>query len=232
MTDAVRTCSACGAAAPDDARFCPSCGRPLTGDVDTVAHIPPPPKLFGVVSPAAAFVLGCVLLLGGFAALVTGSPILAILLLAAAGAAFVLFYGAAERDSAGALARGALTARDRVRGWATFTTSSAGAWTKAGRDVVGLRRELRALRRDRDQVQHALGEAAFKEDEDHVASLRARMREIDEEIAERERKRAEALAHARSRVEDERVAVHPTEVLTPDEAAERERNSKGTDGDA
>jgi zinc ribbon protein len=217
VTDAVRTCPACGSAAPDSARFCPSCGRPLTGDADTVADVPPPPKLFGVISPAAAFVLGCVLLFGGIAALFTGSPILAILLLAASGAAFVLFYGAAERDSAGALARGALTARSRVRGWATFTTSSAGAWTRAGRAVLGLRRELRALRRDRDQVQHALGDAAFRQDESQVASLRARMMEIDAEIAERERKRTEAVTHARSRVEDERVAVHQTEVLPPDE---------------
>jgi zinc ribbon protein len=222
VKDTVRTCPVCGAGIPKSANFCPSCGRPLTGDVDPVSYDKvsdpgPPPKLFGVVSPAAAFVLGCVLLLGALAALVSESPILAIVLFAASGAAFVLFYGAAERDSAGALAHGALTARDRVRGWARFTTSSAGAWTKAGRAIVRLRRELRALRRDRDQVQRALGEAAFKEDEEQIASLRARMREIDQEIAAREQKSMEAVAHARTRVEDERVAVHPTEVLTPDD---------------
>jgi len=219
------TCPACGSRVPPQANFCPSCGQRLSED-EAAAYTHSPPRLFGVASPGALFVLGCALLLGALVALVAGGLVLGIVLLAASGALFVLFYGAAERDPDSAVSRGVLTAKERLRGWTSFTTGSASAWTKAGRDLVQLRRELRALRRERAQVRVDLGDAAYREDEAALTSLRARMRELDDAIAEREKAKAEALTHARRRVEDERVAVHQTEVIPPEEAEETRESTE------
>ncbi len=212
---ALTTCLACGSTNPPDASFCAACGRKLSEDDVTVAYSVAPPRLFGVLSPVAAFVLGCVLLLGAVVALVAASTIIGIVLLAAAIAAFVLFYGAAERDPASSVARGAVTASARVRGWTSLTAGSTKAWTRTGRDLIRLRGELRALRHDRERTQAALGDAAYREDEAAVSSLRERMHELDAEIAAREQARTASLARARNRVADERLAARRTQVLSP-----------------
>lgn len=203
-----------------DSRFCPSCGQPLEGERDEggIAYVQTPARLFGVLSPLSAFVLACVLLGGALVALVSGSPVLGILLLASAAAVLVLFYGAAKHDPDGPLARRTLDVVSRVRDWTRFARGSADAWSRAGRRVVGLRRELRALRRERREVQFTLGEAAYHQDEARVASLRARLSEIDDAIGARERERTETFVKARTRVEDERLAVRETQLLPPDDA--------------
>jgi uncharacterized protein YhaN len=176
------------------------------------------PRLFGVLTPTPTFVLALVLLAGAVIAFLAESWILAVMLLAFSAAVFVLFYGAAERDPTTRISRAVLGAVDRVSGWARFLTGSAGAWTAAGRRLYDVRRELGPLRRERRQVQLALGDAAYRQDDASVASLRARMAEIDAAIANRERQRDEALAAARRRTEDERMEVRHTELKPPDEA--------------
>lgn len=222
MTESVRTCPVCSLAAAQDARFCSNCGNPLDGEATpaSISYSAPSPKLFGVLAPAPTFVLAAVLFAGGLLALVLQSWVLAVLLLAFSAALFVLFYGAAERDPSSGISRAALGAVARVSGWGRFLTGSAGAWSGAGRRLYDLRRELAPLRRERREVQFALGDAAYRQDEGTVASLRARMAEIDDAIAERERERAETLAKARKRVEDERLEVRETQFLPPDDAPE------------
>lgn len=216
MTEAL-TCLACGSTNPPGANFCAACGRKVFEAEDgvTVAYPVSSPRLFGVLSPVAAFVLGCVLLIGAVVALVAASVVVGIALLAAAIAALVLFYGAAERDPSSSVARGAVTASARVRGWTSLTAGSTRAWTKTGRDLLRLRRELRALRHDRERTQAALGGAAYREDEAAVSSLRGRMRDLDADIAAREQARTASLARARDRVADERLAASRTQVLSP-----------------
>jgi hypothetical protein len=215
VTGNARSCPVCAGAVPEDANYCPSCGLELI-EGEAASYARPSPKLFGVVSPTAAFVLACLLLLGAIAAAVAGSIVFTILLLAAAGAVFVLFYGAAERDPSGRVASAALSGNQRVRGWTTWTGSWARAWSGAGRDVVRLRREVRALHGERERLRPVLGDAAYRDDEDALSILRARMHEIDDAVAARERERVEAVARARARVDDARVAVQPTEVLAPE----------------
>ncbi|MBA2643603.1 MAG: hypothetical protein H0U82_11865 [Actinobacteria bacterium] len=211
MNDAL-TCLACGSTNPPGASFCAACGRKLS-EAEAVAYTVSQPRLFGVLSPVAAFVLGCLLLLGAVVALVAASMVVGIVLLAATMATFVLFYGAAERDPSSSVARGAVTASARMRGWTSLTAGSTKAWTRTGRDLLRLRGELRALRDHREQA--ALGDAAYREDEAAVNSLRERMRELDAEIAAREQARTASLARARNRVADERLAARRTQVLSP-----------------
>jgi len=222
VTGNARSCPVCAGAVPEDANYCPACGLELIEGEDA-SYTKVAPKLFGVVSPTAAFVLACLLLLGALAAAIAGSIVFTILLVAAAGAVFVLFYGAAERDPSGPVARAALAGNQHIRGWTSSTGSWARAWSDAGRDVVRLRRELRALHGERQRLRPVLGDAAYRDDEEALSILRTRMHEIDDAVAARERERVEAVARARQHVDDARVAVRPTEVIAPGEnGSERE----------
>ncbi|MGH3132227.1 MAG: zinc ribbon domain-containing protein [Gaiellaceae bacterium] len=217
MREGVRTCPACRLAVADEARFCPSCGSRLDGEAGGIPATRSERRVFGVPSPVPLLVLACVVLAGSLASLIARGWILGFVLLAFAAALFVLFYGAAERDPSTPAARAALGAVGRVTSSARLARESAGAWGGAGRRLFELRRELRPLREERHQVLLALGDAAYREDEATVASLRARIAEIDDAIAERERNQADALAAARARVEDERVATRETQHLPPDD---------------
>ena len=220
MTESVRTCPACRLAVAVDARFCPNCGTRVDGEVadSPISYSQPETRLFGVLAPLPTFVLGCVLLAGALAGLVAQSWVLGVMLLAFAAAVFVLFYGAAERDPRSGVSRFALGTVGRISSWTRFAQGSAGAWSNAGRRVIGLRREIGPLRKERREIQFALGDAAYRQDEATVASLRARIAEIDDAIAEKDHEREEALARARNRIEDERLAVRETQYLPPDDA--------------
>lgn len=221
MTEPVRTCPVCQLVAQSDARFCSNCGAPLADDATraSVAYSQPTARLFGVLAPVPTFVLATLMLVGSIVALGAASWILAVLLLAFAAALYLLFYGAAERDPSSAIARAALGTVARISGWTRFVGGSAEAWSGAGRRLYDIRRELGPLRRERREAQLALGEAAYRQDEATVAALRARMAEIDDAIAAREREREEALAKARRRVEDERMEARHTQLLPPDDAS-------------
>jgi hypothetical protein len=219
------TCPTCNQPVVPGSRFCQSCGARLdTGpDVDepgAISYSQPEPRLFGVLLPTPTFVLACVVLLGSIIAFATGSVVLGVMLLAFAAALFVLFYGAAEKNPDGRVARGAVDGVERAGGWLRFGRESATAWSGAGRRVVQIKRDLRRLRGERRDVQLALGEAAYAQDETGVASLRARMAQIDDEVAELERESADVVARARTRVDDERLTVTPTQHLPPEGPAE------------
>ena len=210
MSSVPRVCSACGAASAWDARFCQQCGRSLSENAT-------PPRYYGVLSPGPAFALGAVLLAFCLIALVAGSVVAAILLLAFAATAFVLFYGAARRNPGDPVARRFFATVHHLRGWATFTRASISAWVRALRDVVRLRRESRSLRREREPTLRSLGDAAYREDEPLVKALRDRVREIDDELARRDEARAEALAAARRHVDEEREAARSTQAFSVDD---------------
>lgn len=216
------TCPACGSPTTAEARFCPSCGARLEADETVIAYAAPERRTFGVVPPVAALAVAAIFLVAGLAALATGSWILGVSLLVLAAVLFVVFDEAARRAPETAVTRAVLASEDRVRDGVRLAVQSARAWTRAGSRVLRLRRRARALRRDRRERVLALGEAAVREDEDAVAALRARVRELDERIADAEREEAETLARARGRVAAEKLAVQPTSVIPPgvEEAAD------------
>lgn len=219
MSETDSTCPACDQPVAPAARFCPNCGARLDAAHDepgSISYSQPEPRLFGVLLPTPTFVLACVVLLGSIISFATGSIILGVMLLAFSAALFVLFYGAAERNPDGRIARGAVDGVERVTGWLRFGRESATAWSGAGRRVVQIKREVRKLRGERREAQLALGEAAYTEDEEGISTLRARMAQIDDEIADRERESADVVARARSRVDDERLTVTPTQNLPPE----------------
>jgi hypothetical protein len=219
VAETVRTCPVCQLVAAPDARFCSNCGNALDGDAgSSISYSQRTERLFGVLAPVPTFVLASILLGGAIVALATESWVLGVILLAVSAALYVLFYGAAERDPSSGIARAALGAVAQVGGWTRFVGGSAGAWSGAGRRLYDLRREVAPLRRERREAQLALGEAAYRQDELTVASLRARMAEIDDAIASREREREETLENVRRRIEDERMEMRHTQLTPPDDA--------------
>jgi len=205
-----RVCSACGAASAWDAKFCQECGRRLA---DQSA------RYYGALSPGPAFALSCALLVAAVVALVAGSVIAAIGLLAFGVAAFVFFYDAARRNPADPVARRVFSSAHHLRGWAGLVRTSTSAWAHALRDVIRLRRESRSLRRQREPTLRSLGDAAYREDEPAATELRERLRQIDEELAKRAADQAQALAAARKQIDEEHEAARPTQSLSVDDIA-------------
>lgn len=214
MSSVPRVCSACGSASAWDARFCQHCGRSFDESS---------PRYYGALSPGPAFVLGCVLPAATLVALIVGSVIAAVVLLAASAMSFAFLYDAARRRPEDPVARRILSSGTHLRGWATFVRTSSSAWARAIRDVVRLRRESRSLRREREPTLRWLGDAAYRDDEPAATELRERLRQIDEELARRAADQARALAAARQHVDEEHEVARATQSLSLDDIdAERE----------
>jgi hypothetical protein len=221
-------CPSCGAPVDAEARFCSSCGTRLDAGETQAVPLPPTeqgpvpmrhvqvePRLFGVVPAGLTLVLGGVLALAGIILLATGGVLSGLLVLVIAALLLTLFFGAAQHAPTSPLATKALSAVDYVKSWLGFLGGSASAWSAAGREVLRLRREIRSLRPERDDVQFALGGAAYRENEAEAASLRAHLRDLDRAIAERESACERALARARKVSRRERLAVQATERIEP-----------------
>ena len=245
MSEKTLECPSCGASAPAEARFCSSCGSRLDGGDTQAVPLPPSepgpvpvnvvhaePRLFGVVPPLFAFGLACVLITLAIVAFALGSWILGLALVIVAVVLFVLFVGAARHAPTSPVAQATLTVGERISSWFGFFTGSASAWSTAGREVLRLRGELRALRPEREEVQYALGGAAYRERDSEVASLRARLHDLDREIAERETASEAALEQARRRSRRERMAVRPTEQMAVDEIESSPEAAEAREGDA
>jgi hypothetical protein len=228
-------CPSCDAPVDAAARFCSSCGARLdAGETQAVAlpptepgpvpmrHVQVAPRLFGVVPAGLTLVVGGVLALVGLILLATGGVVAGLLVLVIAALLLTLFFGAAQHAPASPLATKALSAVDYVKSWLGFLGGSASAWSSAGREVLRLRAEIRSLRPERDDVQFALGGAAYRENEAEEASLRAHLRDLDRGIAERERACERALSRARKASRRERLAVQATERIETGRATERD----------
>jgi len=212
MSSVPRVCSACGAASTWEARYCQQCGRPLGESV---------PRYYGVLSPGPAFVLCCTLLVAAVSVLIAGGTIVALVLVAVAIAAFVFFYEAARRYPEDRVARAVVSSGRNLRGWARFALASVVAWARAARDVVRLRQESRALRRQREPILRSIGAALYEDDEPLVQTLLGRIREIDGELAKHEEARVQVVAAARRHVDEERGSARSTRQFSVEEIARR-----------
>ena len=175
------------------------------------------PRLFGVVPPLATLGLGLVALVLGAVALATSHWLLGLVLMALAVALNALFLETARRfrphDPA---SRATVGLSERARDWSGFAAGSAGAWSRAGRELLAARRELRGIGRELVRTQLELGGAAYRGDADETERLRERMRQLEERARERGLRTHRAVDEARQRVDEERLAIQPTEVVRLD----------------
>jgi hypothetical protein len=168
------------------------------------------PRIFGVVPPALALVLGLGALVVGIVLLASGAVLATIIWLAAGLALIALAIDASRRWPASMLPRLAVKAADGAGRHIGLARVTAGAWGEASRRIVSLRHELRSLRSEREERLSELGEASYRGDQGEVRRLRNRIASIDERLDTHERELDQAPAGARRRVQEERVAVKPT----------------------
>jgi hypothetical protein len=216
----VDTCSHCGGPLPENATFCPSCGRRT--DAPAVERDVPidvqhaEPRYFGLGTPVFVFSASVGLLLVGIVLVATGLAVpgaIAILL----GLCLVpAFLAGARRWPDSALSRFGVSAADRVRDEAGVAVESISTWSRAGRDVARLRKEQFQLRRERDAKVRQLGPAFYAED-GRADELKAEAKELDERIAANERELQRTIAGARRHTRKERAAVVATEIRSPEE---------------
>jgi hypothetical protein len=199
-------CLRCGYRLPAEARYCPSCGDRVGAEPASLTIEQVEPRLFGVVPPLTTLGLALAALAAGVAALATGHWLLGGVVTLVALALLALGLEATRK-----VKRNRVLAR--LREWTGFAAGSAGAWSRAGRELLAARRELAALAAERERAQLELGDAAFREDGAEVARLRARIHELDERMRERAALTHRAVDEARRRVHDERAAIQPTEVV-------------------
>jgi hypothetical protein len=170
------------------------------------------PRLFGVVPQLAAFLLGLTILVIALVAFALGHPVLGAVLLVPAVGLLVLSVEAARRFGRNDHAsRAAL----RVREWSRFALASTAARSRASRDLLTARSELARLRAEYRQAQLELGGAAYREDAAETERLRARMHELDERARALERGTHRAVGEAEQRIDEERLAIQPTEIVPP-----------------
>ena len=170
------------------------------------------PRLFGVVPTVAAFLLGLTILVVAVVAFALGHPVLGAVLLVPAMGLLALSvearrrFGRNDRASRAAL---------RVREWSRFALASTTARSRASRDLLAARSELARLRAEFRWAQLDLGGAAYREDAAETERLRRRMRELEERARTIERGTHRAVGEAEQQIDEERLAIQPTEIVPP-----------------
>ena len=203
-----RTCPTCGARS-EDAAFCAMCGTRLSsGDA-------PPTRVYGrmpsfeVSRAEVVTALVIFLLLAAVLVLASGRTLGVVVALLASVAAIVV-----GRRRPADVARGrrvVLDLRDRGR----FAVGYLVAWSRAGRHLISLRRQLRRLAKTRRGRVYALGEAVVRGDGEETESLSAAVAELDQQRIHMHEEIARTVEHARRQQVEARLRSQPTELIEP-----------------
>lgn len=213
------TCSHCGGALPEDASFCPSCGRRTNAQATREVPIDvqhAQPRYFGVAPPIFVLSAALALLVLGIVLLVTGAFAVGVIAIVVALCLLPAFLAGARRWPDTPVAQVGISAADRIKDEAGVAAESITTWGRASREVARLRKEQFRLRRERDTKIRELG-VAYYGDEPRAEELKAEAKELDRRIEECERSLQRTIAGARRRVRKGRAAVVSTEVIEPEE---------------
>ena len=173
-------------------------------------------RWFGLEPPVLVLAVMAVLLLLGIVLLASGN-LAGVVAIVLAACLLPSFLAGARRWPEAPFARVGVSTAERVRDEADVAVASISTWSRAGRDVVRLRREQFQLRRDRDAKIRELGTSVYEED-GRADELKAQAKELDERIASSERELQKAVAGAKRHVRKERASVVGTEILTPEQS--------------
>ena len=176
------------------------------------------PRWFGLGPPVFVFGVAVALVALGIVLFAMGSVVLAVVALLLAVALVPSFLAGARRWPETRLARTSVSAADRARDEAGVAAGTVTAWSRAGLDVVRIRREQFGLRRERDARIRELGASVYAED-GRSDELKAAAAALDDRIEQNERELARAIAGARRSVRRDRAAVATTEIVEPEDSA-------------
>ncbi|MGZ8782194.1 MAG: zinc ribbon domain-containing protein [Gaiellaceae bacterium] len=210
-------CSHCGGPLPDDATFCPSCGRRADAPRAFARDVPidvqnAEPRYFGLGPPVFVFAVAVGLLVLGVVLLLAGSFVVGVIAIVIAVAMLPVFLAGARRWPDTPLARAGVSTAERVRDEAGVAAESLSTLSRAGRDVARIRKEQFQLRRERDAKIRELGPSYYSDD-GRAEELKSEARELDARIATNERTLQRTVAGARRRVRKGRATVTSTEII-------------------
>jgi hypothetical protein len=216
----VDSCSHCGGDLPESATFCPSCGRrtdlaapePREEPID-VQHAQP--RYFGLGPPVFIFGVAVVLLILGIVLVVLDALVPGVIAIVLAVCLLPSFLSGARRWPETTLARAGVSTADRVRDEADAAAGSISTWSKAGRDVIRLRKEQFRLRREREAKIRELGVSVYAED-GRADELKAAAKELEAQRERNELTLRRTIASARRSTRKGRAAVVSTEIVEPE----------------
>jgi hypothetical protein len=216
----VETCSHCGGDLPENATFCPSCGRRTDLPAPEAREEPidvqhAQPRYFWLASPVFVFGVLLLLVVLGIVLVVLGMLVAGVISIVLGVCLLPTFLAGARRWPDTPLARAGVSTADRVRDEADVAAESISTWSKAGRDVVRLRKEQFQLRRERDAKVRELG-VSFYEEDGRADELKAAAKDLDERRSRNERELRRTIGSARRRTRKRRAAVVSTEIIQPE----------------
>jgi len=221
-------CANCGSRLTKKARFCPECGAAVASGNTVVQEVPatetgPTPveehvsqrQLFGVPPSSVLLVLAIVGLIVAIVLFATGYWPWALIAL---GVALFLFTGFASQtrrlpDDAGTPGRVSMSALMGVRTRAGAAKETIAAHGGARIELVKLRRQVSELAKERAARARELGEAVYAEDDSAAEDSKARIKDIDDEIAAKEGQMAQVTLDAMNRIDRAKMQVQGTQVL-------------------
>jgi hypothetical protein len=183
------SCPRCGTEAAEEGRFCANCGFVLeVRSGDTAIEQLPPDETGRVPISVVRAEPGLV------RALTTAVKTI--------------------RESA--LGREAARAADRALAGVDVALASLSARSRAGREVLGVRRRLRESMQRREVLVHDLGDAVYRGDQEATERLKAEIGTVDESIEEARRNMESILERAEASVRKTQLEVQPTQIQPPE----------------
>jgi hypothetical protein len=222
------SCARCGAALPQDAKFCAECGLKVGDDPTTVQAVPPHettsapvafdvarPRYFGLTPPMLLFALATATLAIAIALAVLEHWVWAIVVAVVSLALLGLFVGVARRKPDTAFARGSARAVDRLRQRTGWVFESVAIRSGAGRDVARLRHELLEDAAERERLLRDLGAAVYEDDGVAREGVSERIGILDDEARRKEDEMQAIVRQAQQRIQRGRLRVQPTLIEPP-----------------
>jgi len=216
---------------PANAKFCSECGAAVAAGDTVVAEVPPPEpapapvepqvaerRFFGVPPSSVLFlliVLGVVVAIGLLAA---GAWPWALIVLGLTGFVGAALVTQARRlpGETGSATKASLKGLDSARARGHALVETVAAHGNARMELARLRRETSPLVVERRERVRELGAAAYAEDDAAVNDLKARIKQIDDEVQAKEAEMAKVTLDAQERIRTAKLEVQPTRVETPE----------------
>jgi hypothetical protein len=218
-------CPACGAEAPERARFCPSCGAGLDGDADSTVreHVPlhetpatyrqSEPHWFGVAPPQLLLGVSVVVLVFALVLFVTGQWPFGLILLGVGALLLAAFIEATRRRPDRAFSGRSLQARERAQ-------SALETWrarSVAAAEAKQVRYSLALIESERQGLLRDLGAAVHGGNDGAEAVIRARLEDLRAQEVQLHEQYDRTLGEAGERIRKARLPVQETMMVTPPE---------------
>lgn len=224
-------CQSCGSELPENSKFCPQCGTPVAAGDTVVEEVPPAEpgptpvepqvaerRFFGVPPSSVLLLLTVAGVAVAIVLFALGEWPWALIVLGLTGFVATGLFTQARRlpgETTG-LTKASLRGLDSVRARGRAVVETVAAHGSARMELSRLRREAAALAADRRVRVRELGEAAYGDDKAAVKALKAQIKQIDDEVRDKEAQMAKVTIDVQERIGRAKLDVQPTRIEEPE----------------